>query len=274
MDHPKKKVSFKMKIIIPTKVFEKIMFWVNKAEFEVSGFGKCSFNGMDFEVTDAVLLKQKGGHAHTDIEPESLSRVQYLLRDQPGELRFWWHSHVNMNSYMSSTDESTLKELGSQGWAIATVFNKRREVTSAVSYRYNTPFGANNTFYDATLATVIQFPDMEENEVEKLTAEYDKNVEREVYKPPALYSQSGSAYNGRFDEYDAMDDEITIYETEAAEALRVSVFVYRSWVEGAGPEELAMFQAEIDAYWVEKRGSAPFDITKYMKSREVSNDHY
>lgn len=133
-----------MKIRMQKETHDKIMYWIDKAGFEVSGFGNVIWDQekREFLITDAILLKQEGGAAHTDIDPLSLSKAQYELRNADGDLRFWWHSHVNMAAFMSSTDKNTIQEISQQGWCVALVFNKRREFESAVGFVCNTPFGS------------------------------------------------------------------------------------------------------------------------------------
>ena len=93
------------KVIIENEVFRKIMHWVDKSDYEVSGLGTltCDENGV-FRVKSAMLLPQKNGTTHTDIEAEDVGKLMYALKDQAGELRFWWHSHVNMGVFWSGTD--------------------------------------------------------------------------------------------------------------------------------------------------------------------------
>jgi hypothetical protein len=55
----------------------------------------------------------------------------FQLKDSPGDLRWWWHSHVDMDVFWSGTDMGTLKQLGMGGWFAATVFNQKNEMRSA-----------------------------------------------------------------------------------------------------------------------------------------------
>lgn len=237
------------------------MFWVDKADFEVSGFGKCIFNGTDFEVIDAILLKQEGGAAHTDIDATSLSKVQYLLREQPGELRFWWHSHVDMPTFMSHTDEKTLKELGANGWAIASVFNKKREITSAVSYKYDSPFGTPEIYYDAAISTQIQYPGLTEADKEELTKQFDENVKKESYNnlwPQQQYWGDGQTSQGAG--Y-LPTDYYSTYERECSTALGISVNKFRNKINKANEAELSDLAEEIQIYWLTQRGYSPIDYS-------------
>lgn len=169
-----------MEIQISREVYAKVMHWVNKSNDEVSGFGKVIYHAETgvLQVTEAYLLKQRNGAAHTDIDGQSLAKLMYTSKDEPGELKWWWHSHVNMQVFWSGTDTATIKELASQGWIAATVFNKREEHRSAISYVAETPFGKSVEIQD-NIDTFIM-DDFDEN-VEEWDKEYDANVEKTTY---------------------------------------------------------------------------------------------
>jgi hypothetical protein len=108
------------------------MHWVNKSDHEVSGLGTLQVMDGALLVTDAMLLPQKNGRAHTDIEPEDVAKLEYELRNSDGHLRFWWHSHVDMPVFWSIQDLSTQKDLAAGGWFLSTVFNKKDEMRSSI----------------------------------------------------------------------------------------------------------------------------------------------
>lgn len=164
-----------MQIKMSRATHDKIMYWVDKADFEVSGFGTVTYDGKDFLVNDVILLKQEGGAAHTDIDPLSLSKAQYELRGSEGELRFWWHSHVNMQAFMSGTDQATIKEIAQQGWCVAAVFNKRGEYQTALGYKYDTPFAGSRVHYEEKLPLSITY-NMDAALKDSLDAQYDEHV--------------------------------------------------------------------------------------------------
>lgn len=117
-----------MRIQIDFMTYWKIQHWIDKADFrEVQGLGKVvSENGV-FKVTSAILLPQKVGATSTEIDAKDVGKAMFFLKDEPGELRFWWHSHVKMPVFWSGTDTDTIQELGDGGWYVCTVFNQRRE---------------------------------------------------------------------------------------------------------------------------------------------------
>jgi hypothetical protein len=125
--------DFGMKLVIDELVYEKVMHWVNKSNYEVSGLGKVVLDKETnvIRVVDAILLPQENTTTHTDIDPAAVGKAMFLLKDAPGDLRWWWHSHANMSVFWSGTDMTTMKDLGMGGWFTATVFNQSNEMKSA-----------------------------------------------------------------------------------------------------------------------------------------------
>ena len=132
---PMENTSFNVSLEIDEQVYKKIMYWVNKSNFEVSGLGKIAFDPKDnsMRVIDAVLIEQENGSISTEISAAAVGKAMFLLKDTPGDLRFWWHSHVNMEVFWSGTDMATIKQLAMGGWFVSTVFNKKNEMKSAYS---------------------------------------------------------------------------------------------------------------------------------------------
>lgn len=133
MDIKTKKPS----VMISSLAMTKINYWVQASNVEISGLGKCTYNKQQnsFYVTDVFLLEQENGPTTTDIDATAAAKLLYETKDMEGHLNFWWHSHVNMGVFWSGTDTSTIKEFGDQGFCLATVFNKKREMRSAVYYK-------------------------------------------------------------------------------------------------------------------------------------------
>lgn len=122
-----------VKLIIPDEVFQKVMWWVNKSNHEVSGFGSLDFDPDSgvFKVRDAILLKQEVAPTSTEIDPVAIGKAMYEMREEKNALKWHWHSHVNMGVFWSGDDRTLIKNLGSQGWIVASVFNKKCEIKSA-----------------------------------------------------------------------------------------------------------------------------------------------
>ncbi len=122
-----------MKLHISPEVYQQVMYWVNKADFEVSGLGIVKIINNLPVVTKAILLEQEGTGGDTELDPNAITKAEFEMRNEEGELRWWWHSHVNMGVFWSKTDQDTIKQLGQHGWFYHTVFNKKYEKKTAFS---------------------------------------------------------------------------------------------------------------------------------------------
>jgi len=124
----------KPRIFLPTDIRNKIQFIVDNCDKEVSGLGTVVFDKQQngYRVTSAILLDQEVGAAHTDIDDAAVAQALYEARDSEGELAFWWHSHVNMQTFWSSQDHQTMEAIGKNGLCVAIVFNKKEEMRGAV----------------------------------------------------------------------------------------------------------------------------------------------
>jgi proteasome lid subunit RPN8/RPN11 len=121
-------------INIPRDVYNKIIFYVDNCDKEISGMGTVEFipDENEYRVLDVCLLEQEVGSAHTDLDSKAVSKAMYELHNSKGELSFWWHSHVNMQAFWSGTDEKTIEEIGREGLCVAVVFNKKEECRGAI----------------------------------------------------------------------------------------------------------------------------------------------
>lgn len=170
-----------MKIVLSELAHKKIKHWVDKADFEVSGFGKVHYYKEEdcFFVLDAYLVKQEGSGAATEIDQTALGQLMFKTKDIPGLLNFWWHSHVNMSVFWSGTDTDTIKELGAQGLCVATVFNKKGEMHSAVCAKMTGMFGDKVTFWDDVKTEIDS--ETPEEVLAQWDKEFDDTVTRKKY---------------------------------------------------------------------------------------------
>ena len=127
------------KIVIGREAFDDIMYYVNKTNFEISGFGAVEVIDGVPTVTSIYIMDQENSSAETELDGASIAKVEYehLKSGRPGDLRFWWHSHVNMQVFWSGTDMSAIEMLAENGWFIHGVFNKQYE--SRLAYSNNEP---------------------------------------------------------------------------------------------------------------------------------------
>lgn len=189
------------KVIIPEPVYKKIMYWVNKADFEVSGMGTVTVSEPGiFVIEDVFLLKQEGTSTTTDIDANAMGKAMYEVhsRGLKGSLNFWWHSHVNMSTFWSGTDTDTIKQLGANGYLVASVFNKKEEVRSAFCTKAEIPYlGPRVELIDDITTEILVNVDTELEA--QWCKEFDENVTRKTYQ----YQQSWNYWdNDQFTTYD------------------------------------------------------------------------
>lgn len=180
-------VGTNFKLEIPDDVFQKIMWWINKSELEVSGFGHLDYDEKSrlFTVRDAIILKQKVAQASTEIDPSALAKAIYETRNEPNALKWHWHSHVNMNVFWSGDDRELIRSLAHQGWILATVFNKRHEMRTAFS-EVTTVFGNKHEVFIDEIPTYTQryLPN-------DLCKQWDKEYEGKVEEEKVSYGSYG-----------------------------------------------------------------------------------
>lgn len=196
-------------IIIEDDVYKKVMHWVNKSQFEVSGLGmvRVEKDGV-LRVVSAILLPQKNGSTHTDIEAEDVNKALYLLRESEGDLRWWWHSHVKMAVFWSGTDHDTIKKIGSGGWFAATVFNQKNEVKSCYygASGQSTPWGNQPLFLDDLITNVTTLADPR---IAEWDAEYDKNVTVKTFQAHDYTSKNYGYYDKESGKWVRPGDPVT-----------------------------------------------------------------
>lgn len=131
---------------IPLSVYLEILSLAKKAEGEISGFGRTTTSSdvskhvylrtEDIQVHEVAIFKQECNPVHTSLDGEALTQM-YVRAAQSGgnpeQWNFWWHSHVEMDVYFSTTDTGTLKRITKDGGRlVALCINKFGETTAVV----------------------------------------------------------------------------------------------------------------------------------------------
>ena len=177
-----------MKVIIPKNIHEEIDFYVQRSPVEVSGLGRVKkHDNGDMEVVKVYLLDQVNTGTSTELEDKAVTKLMYESRKDEGDLTFWWHSHVDMGVFWSGTDMATIREFGSNGYLVATVFNKKGEMRSAY-YQGGTDF-LPRMFAD-NLETVIGG-----TATDKQRAEWEKLYKAKCKQPKPTYHNPWANHN-------------------------------------------------------------------------------
>ena len=181
-----------MKVYITPQCHAEIMHYVHKSNVEISGLGRIQKNSTgDMVVTKVYLLEQENGPATTDIDKDAVAKLMFESREDPGFLNFWWHSHVNMGTFWSGTDMSTIEEFGKNGFLLATVFNKKGEFRTAY-YQGATDF-LPSVFVDQIETSFMYLPTQEQ--LESWNKEFETKAREKKYEPAGSVWSRGFYYN-------------------------------------------------------------------------------
>jgi len=199
---------------IESDVYKKVMHWIQRAKGEVSGLGKVQVIDGQFFVTSAILLKQSNTGSTTEITPEAVGKAMFELKDDPGHLNWWWHSHVDFNVFWSGTDMKTIHELGKHGWFLSTVLNKMEDKRTSY-YQKGNDF-IPQVFIDKVPTTVSSYVD------EDVSKEWDKDFDSKVIEktfPTATYAPYTYNYFSSVEDvtnpnYDWGDNYLDKYHTQ------------------------------------------------------------
>lgn len=119
-----------MNIYIKEKILKKIKYYVDISQVEISGLGTVEEINGDFLINDIFLLKQVNTGTSTQIDSGDIAELIMKLETEgkdSSKLRFWWHSHVNMNAFWSGVDTNTIENLCLDKYLISLVINKKNE---------------------------------------------------------------------------------------------------------------------------------------------------
>ena len=160
---------------IEHSVYDKIQYWIDKTNIEVSGLGRIVYDAENhvWRVVSAYLVDQVNSAADTTLDAEAIGRLMFETKDDPGQLNWWWHSHHDMDVFWSSTDIAAIEELGEHGFFTATVFNKKRESLSC-AYQ-NVPF--------RMFSNELDFEVLGRAANKEWDEEFDEKVKEKVWVP-------------------------------------------------------------------------------------------
>lgn len=185
-----------LEILIDDLVYQEVMHYVNKSDFEVSGLGKVVVekdgDSTVLRVTKVIILPQKNTSVHTELDPAAIGKAEYELRNEPGDLRWWWHSHVKMETFWSNEDLNTIAELSQHDWFCATVFNQEEDMRSAYAQAAPIRFMMDEVLTYSPRRIPKELTD-------RWDAQYTKNVQNQPREWTKYLGRSGtSALSGNF----------------------------------------------------------------------------
>jgi hypothetical protein len=145
------KVNINAKIIIPQECYAELQAYVEHYTTEVSGCGlverkdttaKYKYSqeelSSEFTITEVFLpSKQSNTSGSTDISATTIGELAHKLIEEgkdSSKLRMHWHSHVNMNTFHSGTDEENYRDLDNGEFLVSLVLNKHGSILGRVDF--------------------------------------------------------------------------------------------------------------------------------------------
>jgi len=113
---------------------QKLDLYIKHCADEISGLGRVVRSNGKMIITEIILLKQECSSSSSDLDEKELDEfvLTEIEQGRPIEdLKLWWHSHVNMSTFWSSTDTGTIEKL-KNGWCISIVGNKSGQYKTRV----------------------------------------------------------------------------------------------------------------------------------------------
>lgn len=235
--------TIEFQIHYPLEVFNKVMHWVKKSPVEVSGFGNAIIDRKNkiITVTDVYLVNQTNTATSTETDPTDLGRLMYKHKSKgEGAVKVWWHSHANMNTFWSTTDLDTIKQFGGNGFIIATVFNKREEMRSAIGFKTSHPIFGEAVQVVDEVPTFYLHPAEWDQEYDQKVTEYRANtIEPSQTQTSFLSNNDVKNELTSHTNKNIYHNGLLGYGLEAeAEALRISFQKYENFLATASEEEL------------------------------------
>jgi hypothetical protein len=132
-------------VVLSHDAWQKLDAWTLMAPGEVSGLGTVevceNYMGLGtvFLVEDIFLLEQAATGASTVLNPAAVAKLmteQIRAGVDTSKLKFWWHTHANMQVFFSGTDHSTIEGFEQAPWVLSLVTNKRQEYLARLDIRH------------------------------------------------------------------------------------------------------------------------------------------
>lgn len=130
-----------MHILFDRKAWQTINLYIQLAEGEISGLarGVLSPNKKVLHVSDVRIWPQECTSAETEVtsndELVNLALAMQADGAAPEDICVWWHSHANMQSFFSTTDDATITNWVNNRFLCAIVGNKAGDFKARIDVK-------------------------------------------------------------------------------------------------------------------------------------------
>lgn len=126
------------RVVIPEAVWKRLLAYIQACPLEVGGLGTVEVRGDALVIDEIFLLEQEVTAAETKLDPAAVARFIAGFAGEgrdPSRLKFWWHSHADMEVFWSATDLATIRELSEGGYLVSLVGNHRGATKTRLTLR-------------------------------------------------------------------------------------------------------------------------------------------
>lgn len=198
-------------ILFSSVAWQKQWALVRACKIEISWFGYCMPEakmkelGIDanFYVEDIYVVDQECTGVKSDMLPNAVSDLCVKLKEEgkdPSRLKLWGHSHVEMDTGFSGTDEATIEALQLEP-LISVVLNKRGDVNIRVDqwepWRHS--FSCDYEVEEVQLIGSEWGSDMVEAHVSRPIHKYRKGFPSSVGKNGSVTKSASMAWGDQWD---------------------------------------------------------------------------
>jgi len=103
-----------VKILITRKAYLRMKYFTEITTEEIGGLLVVDTNCNTLTVEDVILTKQEASAGGVNFDESDFSRIlNNMARYKPDlipKIKGWWHSHSDMNTFWSSTDEDAIRK--------------------------------------------------------------------------------------------------------------------------------------------------------------------
>ena len=125
------------KVQIQKEVWDKIFMYARCCPQEISGLGKIEAIHNGVKIKEVFLVDQEVDPTNTNMNAKAVYEAVMVCAQKgqdTSDWGLWWHSHVNMNTFFSPTDQGTIEQLSSETPLVSICVNKAGKYTCRVDF--------------------------------------------------------------------------------------------------------------------------------------------
>lgn len=273
------KVTSKPTVRFSQKVYQQMRALTKACDIEISAMGIIATDDQkkeadvkeDYYVLELFVIDQECTSVSTDLDDDAFVDLIMELRDQgisSEQVCFWWHSHVNMGTSHSGTDEAQIERFDFDSVCISAITNKKGDLNLRIDMF--SPFRHTFEKCSYTVDEIDLLPDGWAKEMVETHVSSKKVVPQRlnIVKSKPTKSWTSNSYNGfntsrpivkpatswgtHYGYFEEEDDEpvaqVTTAEDDIDQDLQVTLPAEMSLLESAWEQGLIPAQDFIEIY--------------------------